>query len=134
MRLLETWVETPLAQAVGWTLLHSLWEAAIVSAALAAVLIATRSARNRYAAGCLAMILMLGGFGLTLLRFMPQGTYGLRSVRTPAVFAWSVPADIDASRHAYPGLAAIVPWLAPTWIAGGWIFTLRFVTRLQFFK
>ena len=37
MRLLEAWVATPLAGAVGWALLHSLWEGAIVSAALAAV-------------------------------------------------------------------------------------------------
>ncbi len=30
MSLLETWVATPLAGAVGWTLLHSLWEGANV--------------------------------------------------------------------------------------------------------
>ena len=43
MRLLETWVETPLAGALGWTLLHSLWEGAVVSAALAAVATAVRA-------------------------------------------------------------------------------------------
>jgi GWxTD domain-containing protein len=38
MRLLETWVATPLASAVGWTLLHSLWEGLVICAALAAAL------------------------------------------------------------------------------------------------
>ncbi len=52
MSLLETWVATPLAGAVGWTLLHSLWQGAIVSAALAAALMAMRSPRARYAVAC----------------------------------------------------------------------------------
>ena len=31
MNLLETWVNTPAASALGWTLVHSLWEGAIVA-------------------------------------------------------------------------------------------------------
>ena len=77
MTLLEAWVETPLANAVGWTLLHSLWEGVVISAALAAVLVAIRSPRARYAAACLAMLVMMAGFGLTLMRVMPAGAHGL---------------------------------------------------------
>ena len=73
MKLLETWVGTPLAGAVGWTLLHSLWEGAILAVALAAVLMATRSPRVRYAAACVAMLVMLGAFGVTFIRMMPEG-------------------------------------------------------------
>lgn len=50
MRFLENFVETPIAGAIGWTLLHTLWEGAIVSAVLVAVLLAVRSPRVRYAA------------------------------------------------------------------------------------
>lgn len=127
MRLLETWVATPLAQAVGWTLLHSLWEGAIISAALAAALLGMRSARARYAAAFVAMLVMLGGFGITLVCVMPDGAHGLRTVGAPGFSAWNVRTDIDAPGPLGPGLAAIVPWLAPFWIAGVWIFALGHV-------
>jgi len=127
MRFLESWVGTPLAGAVGWTLLHALWEGAIVSAALAAALMAMRSPRARYVAACLAMFIILGGFGLTLFRMMPEGAAGARPVTTPAFPAWNVATDMDAVGPSSPRLAAVVPWLAPFWIAGVWIFYLGHV-------
>ncbi|PYT21591.1 MAG: hypothetical protein DMG58_31880, partial [Acidobacteria bacterium] len=95
MRILETWVATPLAAAVGWTLLHSLWEGAIISAALVATLVGMRSPRARYAAACVAMLVMLGGFGLTLVRMMPEGAHGVRPVTTPAFPTWNVRTAMD---------------------------------------
>jgi GWxTD domain-containing protein len=124
MRFLETWVASPLAQAVGWTLLHSLWEGAIISAGLGAALWATRSARARYAAASVAMLVMVGGIGLTLVRVMPEGMHSLRTVGTSSFPTWKVWTDIDATRGPNPALAAAVPWLAPFWIAGVWIFAL----------
>ena len=73
MRLLEAWVETPLARALGWTLLHSLWEGAILSALLAAALPALRSPRARHGAALAAMLVLLGVFGLTMLHIEPEG-------------------------------------------------------------
>lgn len=125
MTLLEAWVGTPLAAAVGWALLHSLWEGAIISAALAAVLLAMRSPRARYAAACVALLAMLGGFGLTLVRVMPEGGQGLRAVRPTAFPARHVGAETDAASPSNPGIAATVPWLAPFWMAGVCIFYLR---------
>lgn len=123
MRLLETWVATPLAGVIGWTLLHSLWEGAIISAALLAALVAMRSPRAR----CVAMLIMLGGFGLTLVRMMPEGAHGARSVTKPAFPAWNVRTGIDAPGPSNLGLSAVAPWLAPFWIAGVWIFYLGHV-------
>jgi beta-lactamase regulating signal transducer with metallopeptidase domain len=123
MNLLETWVATPLAGALGWTLLHSLWQGALIAAALAVALGAMRSPRARYAAACAAMIMMLGGFGLTLVRLLPE-SYGVRSGTTPAFPAWNVPTGVDAHGTSNPGLSAIAPWLAPFWLAGVWIFYL----------
>jgi hypothetical protein len=125
MSLLETWVQTPLAVALGWTLLHSLWEGAIVSAALAAVLSATRSPRARYAAACVATLAMLAAFGLTWVCAMPDGAHGLRTLRGSAWPDWNVRPGMHAPSTPNSGLAAIVPWLAPLWIAGVWIFYLR---------
>ncbi len=124
MRFLEAWVATPLAQAVGWTLLHSLWEGAIISAALAASLVTMRSARARYAAACVALLLLLGGIGLTLVRVMPEGVHGLSSAGAPAILAWTIGPDMDANGPSGLGLAVVVPWLTPFWILGVWIFAL----------
>src|SRR5579864_4580570 len=126
MRLLETWVATPLAGAVGWTLLHSLWEGAIIAAVLAAALLATRSPRARYAAACVALLVMLGAFGFTLFRMMPEA-HGVRSVTMPPFPAWNVRTAMDSAAHTNSGLAAVAPWLAPFWIAGVCIFYLGHV-------
>jgi bla regulator protein blaR1 len=85
MRFLESWVMTPLAQAMGWTLLNSLWEGALVSASLGAALWTTRSARARYAAACVAMLVMLGGISLTLVRVIPERVHGLPGVAATAL-------------------------------------------------
>ncbi len=127
MTILEVWVGTPLAAAVGWTLLHSLWEGAIISAALAALLMAMRSPRARYAAACVAMLVMMIGFGLTLVRVMPEGNHGLRTLTTPTSPAWNIRTGTDAPGSSYVGIAAVVPWLAPFWIAGVCIFYLAYV-------
>jgi GWxTD domain-containing protein len=128
MTILEKWVGTPLAQALGWTLLHSLWEGAIVAAGLAAALLAARSARARYAAACVAMLVMLGGIGLTLVRLMPEEVHGLRSAGASGFPAWVAPTDMGVAAPSSSGLAAVVPWLAPFWMVGVWIFVLGQVT------
>ena len=124
MRFLEGWVATPLAQAMGWTLLHSLWEGAIVSACLGAALWAVRSARARYATACVALLVMLGGIGLTFIRVMPERVHGLPSAEMTALPPWNVPPHLGAAGPSGSALAVVVPWLAPFWIAGVWIFAL----------
>ncbi len=54
----------PLAQAIGWALLHLLWQATIVAAILAAVLalIPRQSANARYSAACGALGLVFALF------------------------------------------------------------------------
>jgi GWxTD domain-containing protein len=121
MRFLESWVMTPLAQALGWTLLHSLWEGAIISACLATALWATRSARARYVVACVAMLVMLGGISITLNRVMPERVQGLHRAETTDLLPWNVPPDSGAAGPSGSRLVAIVPWLAPFWIAGVWI-------------
>ena len=48
MSVLENWVNTPLASAVGWALFHSLWQGALVTAALVVPLRFIRSSNVRY--------------------------------------------------------------------------------------
>ncbi|ADI13421.1 peptidase M56 BlaR1 [Truepera radiovictrix DSM 17093] len=52
-------LEHPLAEAVGWALLHSLWQGALVGALVALGLFALRRPQHRYALGCGALLLMV---------------------------------------------------------------------------
>ncbi len=122
MNLLETWVASPVAGAVGWALVHSLWEGAIVAAALGAALLALRSPRARYAAACVAMAATLGGLLVTFVRVMPESAHGMAATGKPAFPAWRVGSGVDFAGPSNGGLAAAVPWLAPVWMAGVWIF------------
>lgn len=56
MTAVEYLVDTPLANAVGWTLFHSLWQGALSALVLLAILFAIRSPRARYACACLVML------------------------------------------------------------------------------
>ena len=110
--------------ALGWTIVHSLWEGAIVALALAGALSVMRGSRARYAAACLAMLGILGGFGLTLSREMQAGPS--TAVTTPLRMP-PVPLDgWDRLRgvSAHLGMTDVLPWLAPIWIAGVILFHL----------
>ena len=81
MTILEIWPHAPVAKALGWTLVHFVWEGAATALVLAAALQLVRSSRARYGAACLAMLAMLAGFGLTFARFMPpRGVRGAERV------------------------------------------------------
>ncbi|MGA8809209.1 MAG: M56 family metallopeptidase, partial [Thermoanaerobaculia bacterium] len=64
MNGISTLLGTPLAQAIGWALLHLLWQGVLVAAILAATLalLSKQSANARYLASCgaLALLVVLG--------------------------------------------------------------------------
>src|SRR5216683_2413995 len=61
MNGLELLLGKPIFQALGWTLIHFIWEGALVAILYASVsLLLRRSTANvRYAAACVAMLMML---------------------------------------------------------------------------
>lgn len=127
MSFLEDFVETPIAGAIGWTLLHSLWQGAIVSAVLAAALLAVRSPRVRYAAACAGMLVMLAGFLLTLLWQLPEQASGRRNAQAPVLHLANLSPVSGAADRWAPRLAAIAPWLGPFWITGVCLFCLWYL-------
>ncbi len=125
MSLLQAWVATPGATALGWTLVHSLWEGALMALVLAAALRAVRSAQARYAASCVALVLLAAGFALTFAREMPAPSH----VAVQPIGDHRIPGPpaglVQPSEAAPPGSLGYLPWLAPLWMAGVLAFQLR---------
>ncbi len=131
----------PLAQRVGWVLLHSLWQGALVGAAfgLARQGLRRRSAQVRYVAGCLALVLLAAGPATTLCLWpvpAPPGAAGPAAPGAPAMFVpLSGPAGAAAS-HIGDGTDSLfrmgtdlcrrlAPWLAGAWSLGVAVCLLR---------
>jgi beta-lactamase regulating signal transducer with metallopeptidase domain len=74
MSALGTYLSGPLAHALGWALVHLLWQGVLVAAILAAVLalMQRRSANARYLAACGALVLLLAlGAGTAVHVYQP---------------------------------------------------------------
>src|SRR5215469_11933226 len=117
MKSLEMLIANPVAAAIGWTLLHSLWEGAIVAAVLGAMLLILRTARARYLAACVALFALLALFTVTLLRLAPESAQTF-PVKERSIPVWNMVAEDVGSGNWGPNLAAAAPWLALLWMAG----------------
>ncbi len=126
MKLLDLATRTPISDAVGWALFHSLWGGAVIAAVLAALLAAVRSPRIRYAAGCLALLAMLATFIVTLIHFLPERGSGVRSLVKVTLPPWRELSDVNGNGSVFPSLSASIPWLAPLWLMGVCFFYLRY--------
>lgn len=126
MNLLQFFIASPWAGAIGWALLHSLWEGAIISGVLGAALAGLRSPRARYVAACAAMLAMLAAFGVTLARMMPESTHSTRVLTASALPAWNVPAAQNAPIAWGARLTELAPWLALIWTAGVLLIFFRY--------
>jgi GWxTD domain-containing protein len=123
MNALALWVHTPVAQAVGWALIHFLWEGAALAAAL--FLLRPSPARARYAAACLTLFSMPAAFAITLLVLLPSHTANVTVVHMPARTAQlsAVPSlQLPPAPRTFRDL---LPWLAPCWFLGVAFFYAR---------
>jgi GWxTD domain-containing protein len=126
MSLLEIWVHTPAASALGWTLVHSLWEGALVALVLVVALLMLRSSRARYIAGCVAMLAMLVGFLLTFRIVLAEQRI---QISTHTLLIPHVPPELGdgmiVTKAPRFRASDYLPWLAPVWIAGVLFFHVR---------
>ena len=129
-----------LADRVGWILLHSLWQGALIGLSFVLVRFALRrrSADVRYLAGCLALALLLVAPVVTVLvRVMPSPQFNLSSsgpvrqvfVPTAPPVAVQSP-DVGGASSWYlqwvaDFCARLAPLLAATWLAGVAFFSIR---------
>jgi len=127
MNEITAWVHRPLANALGWALLHFVWEGAALAAVLATVLFVIRpaSARVRYGVACLLLAAMPIAFGVTL-----AASLSAHPVRAAAPVQLAAPPGFDSVADSGTApvplrLRNVLPWLAPLWILGVAIFYAR---------
>lgn len=137
MNLLETLYRQPLTTALGWALLHFLWQGALIALLLGAVnlLLRKAGASLRYGAACLAMLLMLASaittflwlsFGSALGTASPSGTMESALQTTVALGAAAGRAiSIDSPLVWRQWLDGHLAWLVSVWLAGVVLLSLR---------
>ena len=118
------WMSTPLAAALARTLIHSLWEGTAVAAVLAVTLCLIRSPRSRYGAACVAIVLLLCSFGVTLSRQLPDASAPILSIATNRT-AVTLPSNMTPTLPAIPRASDDPTWLVPLWLVGFILFHLK---------
>jgi beta-lactamase regulating signal transducer with metallopeptidase domain len=158
MNAIETLLAKPIFQALGWTLIHFIWQGALIAVLYASVSVLLRrfTANVRYAAACGAMLLMLIAPAATMLSMSSvtdrspagalaaettQGDQTIEAVaQSPAghlmpatrteVEAAIAPQPNSMKRWAQDRLPRAMPWLLALWFAGVLFLSLRFAGGL----
>jgi GWxTD domain-containing protein len=109
--------------ALAKTLLHFIWEGGGVALALAVALKVIRpaSARVRYGTACVAMLAMLAAFAVTLIHFWPHAD----TLGPPTINFQLVPPIDDLPAEPPAPSPNSLWWLAPSWMLGATLFSLR---------
>src|SRR5215471_10171280 len=118
MTQLEIWIQHPSAIALAKTLLHSLWQGAVVALALAVSLHFIRGSRHRYAAACCALAVVVIAVGtFTLLDPAPVRPQFQRVTALKLLPGPDAPQGEPATVPEMTFRRAL-PWITPVWLLG----------------
>lgn len=150
MRTLESVLSQPALQALGWSLIHFVWQGALLAILLsgARVMLRNRSANARYLAACAALALMLFVMAGNLLFFtasMPFTTTGQTEPPSSVTLQNGEPRISFAAindekesnsaiepqplfeRQAFARLKTLLPWIVSMWLFGVLALSIRLV-------
>lgn len=101
--------------ALGWTLIHFVWQGALLGCAVAVLLVALRNARpeTRYAVACIGLVLCLAWPAIDLALLLKAGAGDAGGKLFPGA---------GGAGAAMPGATGLLPWLAQNlgWIVALW--------------
>jgi beta-lactamase regulating signal transducer with metallopeptidase domain len=121
----------PLAQTLGWTLIHFLWQGAALGllAWLALLLLRGASARARYGLACAFLVLMVGAPVGTFLSIhtQPPVLAGGPSVGVESRAFVAVPVAPPLAQQVKATLDPSLPWLLAGWATGVLLLSARFL-------
>src|SRR5438045_1383461 len=136
MSALGTLLSGPLARAIGWALVHLLWQGVLVAAILAAALalMQKRSANARYLAACGALVLLVAlGVATAIHVYEPAvetaaiGVDGLKPLPQSAAFDFSASATAPATtwQTIVAFANAHLPQFVLAWMVGVLLLSVR---------
>lgn len=115
----------PWVDRLGWTLIHFLWEGALIAALFAITRLFARKPGARYAFACIALVAMVAA---------PFVTFGIGGSTSIAVASPAAPHPDPAPPAVFqtylPALGSwerIFPWLVASWFAGVIAFSIRLI-------
>jgi len=127
MNGLMSWISPNAMHALGWALLHFLWEGTALAALAAAAMALSRRTSARYLVGVATLVLMLIAPVATFLFYSQPHSAIAETANSSRLVAGAWPiAKNSAARVASsaPSLDAI-PWLVQAWLLGVAFFSLR---------
>jgi beta-lactamase regulating signal transducer with metallopeptidase domain len=134
----------PWAEALGWTLLHSLWQGALIAALLALVasLLGPGAARARYLCGVLGMAMTLLMAATTFVQvYSPEPATPPAKALAPLVdvhqvqVAAQTPLVKEAASwldQARQRIQPLTPWIATLWLLGFGLLCLRWLSSYSY--
>jgi beta-lactamase regulating signal transducer with metallopeptidase domain len=139
MRAVLIVLNNPLANRVGWALLHSLWQGALIGLAFGFVIqsLRGRSANARYLVACFALGLLVLAPAVTFCFSMSEAlSHGPAPPATgytvpTAISSYSTPPPLAAADNPAPPpggqgiLSQTAPWLAGLWFTGVLVYLIR---------
>jgi beta-lactamase regulating signal transducer with metallopeptidase domain len=133
MTSMTNWISPSVMRALGWTLLHFLWQGTALAAIAAAAMALSRRSSVRYAVGVGALALMFVAPLVTLFFYSGDSGAADTAKSSPlAAAAWptargkaAVGGSIHVSRSA--SSPDVLPWLVEAWLLGVTLFSLRSV-------
>jgi beta-lactamase regulating signal transducer with metallopeptidase domain len=132
----------PPFQALGWALIHFLWQGALVALALAGcrVLLRSSTARVRYAVSCLFLLVLLALPVLTFVISMaqpPSDSAGISWVQAGAAAllpASDGTAPVTLDPNFAESVTPFLPWVVGIWMAGVMLLTVRWVAAFAYLR
>jgi beta-lactamase regulating signal transducer with metallopeptidase domain len=122
------WISPNAMHALGWALLHFLWQGTALAALAAAAMALCRRTSSRYLVGVATLTLMLLAPLATFFFYLPQ--YSAPTVVSSSLttvvrpIARSIPTVTSPASNSTPSLDAI-PWLVEAWLLGVVLLSLR---------
>jgi TonB family protein len=112
--------------ALGWALLHFLWQGALIGAAHALVrwLVGHARAQWRYLAGLIALALLALAPAVTLWQLAPASMAAAAPTALAGVISVSAVGD-GAVAEAPTGIEPWLPWLVAAWLVGVLVMSMR---------
>jgi len=130
MTNLTNWVSPSLLEALGWALVHFLWQGAALAALAASLMAALQRPAARYLIGVFTLGVMLLAPVATFLVYSQPRPNSAEILKTPAPFTAAWPLQEPKAQSA-PSQASrtsslnAFPWLVEVWLFGVALFSLR---------